>query len=125
MTAKLDGTKGNIILRRTLTGSRTMSKGTNGSGQRKCTSWIESFVEQTAGLESPEIFRKWTAISAIASAMEQKTWMTTWSPIYPNLYVFLVGRPGVGKSRTIGQGRKLLEELPDLHVAPTSMTMAS
>lgn len=51
--------------------------------------------------------------------------MTTWSPIYPNLYVFLVGRPGVGKSRTIGQGRKLLEELPDLHVAPTSMTMAS
>lgn len=51
--------------------------------------------------------------------------MTTWSPIYPNVYAFLVGRPGVGKSRTIGQGRKLLEELPDLHVAPTSMTMAS
>lgn len=57
--------------------------------------------------------------------MEQKTWITTWSPIYPNLYVFLVGRPGVGKSRTIGQGRKLLEELSDLHVAPISMTMAS
>ena len=40
-------------------------------GGRKCQSWIESFVEQTDNLDAPLIYRRWTAISLIAAALEQ------------------------------------------------------
>lgn len=79
----------------------------------------------TEGLESAEEFRQWTAIGVIAAALEQKVWLTTTSRLYPNLYTLLVGHPGVGKTRTIMEGRKFLAELPGLHIAPTSMKMAS
>ena len=41
------------------------------------------------------------------------------------MYIFLVGLPGVGKTRTIQKGAKFISELQELHVAPTSVTMAS
>lgn len=91
----------------------------------KLTSWIESFIEETDNLDAPEIFRKWTAICSIAATLEQKVWLTTSSPIYPNLYVFLVGHPGTGKTRTINLAKRYIAELPEAHVAPTSLTFAS
>lgn len=42
-----------------------------------------------------------------------------------NQYIFLVGDPGVGKTRIVRAARKFLVELPDFHMAPTSMTAAS
>lgn len=57
--------------------------------------------------------------------MEQKVWLQTSSPLYPNMYVFLIGHPGTGKSRTINEGRKYLFEIQDFHLAPTSLTWAS
>jgi len=65
------------------------------------------------------------AISVLAAALEQKVWITTSDRLYPNLYTILVGHPGVGKTRTIMSGRKFLAELPEFHIAPTSMKMAS
>jgi hypothetical protein len=57
--------------------------------------------------------------------LEQKVWITTSDKLFPNLYTILVGHPGVGKTRTIMSGRKFLAELPEFHIAPTSMKMAS
>lgn len=51
--------------------------------------------------------------------------METTSPIYPNLYIALVGKPGVGKTRVIMKARGLLEQLEKFFIAPTSMTSAS
>lgn len=51
--------------------------------------------------------------------------MTTTSDLYPNLYVFLVGQPGVGKTRAIRAVKAYLQELPEFNFAPTSMTGAS
>lgn len=97
----------------------------NGAGRRKCTSWIESFVEHASNLESAPIFRKWAAIGIIGAVLEQKVWLQTSAPLYPNLYIFLVGHPGVGKTRTIMAASKFYRELPEFHLAPTSMSMAS
>jgi hypothetical protein len=98
---------------------------TNGAGRRKLGSWIESFVDHASNLESAPIFRKWAAIGTIAAALEQKVWLQTSAPLYPNLYIFLVGHPGVGKTRTIMACAKFYRELPDFHLSPTSMSMAS
>lgn len=97
----------------------------NGAGRRKCPSWIESFVEHAANLESATIFRRWAAIATIGAALEQKVWLQTSAPLYPNLYTFLVGHPGVGKTRTVMACAKFYRELPEPHLAPTSMSMAS
>ena len=125
MIAKQGGIKGTMMLQRTLMGSKNTSGQTNGSGARRCQSWIESFVAATGSLESPEIFRKWAAITSIAGALEQKVWLETSSVLYPNLYVFLVAHPGVGKTRTVRAVKRYFSELPEPHIAPTSVTAAS
>ena len=97
----------------------------NGSGKRACESWIDAFVSHTDNLESAPLFRKWAAITTISATLEQKVWVTTGSPLYPNLYVFLVGPAGIGKSRVISASTGFISELPELHLGPTSPTMAS
>lgn len=94
-------------------------------GERKLKSWIDTFVEDTANLHAPAIFRKWTAISTIAAVLEQKVWLTTSRPLYPNMYIWLIAHPGVGKTRTIAEGRHYVQSVPDFHLAPISMTFAS
>lgn len=71
------------------------------------------------------MFRRWTAITTIASILEQKVWLTTSSNLHPNLYTALIGHPGTGKTRTIRKAREYLSEVPDFHFAPISLTAAS
>jgi hypothetical protein len=88
-------------------------------------SWIDSFVDFTADLESPLIFRKWAAIATIGATLEQKVWAYTTDRIYPNMYTFLVGHPGVGKSRTIAAARRLCEAIDGFPIGPQSVSKAS
>ncbi len=92
------------------------------SAGRRLESWIESFVDNTIGLESPAIFRKWAGIATLAAAVEQKVFLQTASILHPNIYCFLVGHPGVGKTKTVRAVRKYYLETHEPHVAPTSMT---
>lgn len=83
-------------------------------------------MEYTDELEAPPIWRQWAAISTIASVLERKVWVrTTKGDLHPNLYTVLVGFAGTGKSITIAASETLLREITGIHVAPTSMTMAS
>jgi hypothetical protein len=71
------------------------------------------------------IFRRWAAITTLGAVLEQKVWGYTVDKIYPNMYTFLVGHPGVGKTRTINAAKKLCETLEDFFLAPQGLTMAS
>lgn len=114
------------MLKRIPTGSGTTSPSIKTvSANRRVHSWIESFIQSTIGLESPEIFRRWAAITTIAAVVEQKIYLQTSSALHPNIYCFLVGHPGVGKTRTVRAARRYYLETPEPHVAPTSMTGAS
>ena len=98
----------------------------NGPGKRACESWIESFVKYTENLESAPIFRTWSAITMIAATLEQKVWTNLSTPLYPNLYTFLIGQPGIGKSRAIMAASGIAREaLPEMFFGSTSMTRAS
>lgn len=76
-------------------------------------------------LDSPAIFRKWSAISTIAAVLEQKVWITTSRPLFPNIYTLIVGHPGVGKTRTIREAKSYVINLPDFHLAPISLSFAA
>jgi hypothetical protein len=85
-------------------------------------------LELTDGIQSPEIFRKWSAITAIAGALEQKIWIRSQGEIlYPNLYTFLVGPSGSGKTRALRACNTLWQELRDSHhfVAPIKLSKSS
>lgn len=113
------------MLARTPMGSKDILDTTTGVAPRKLGSWIESFIEQTESEHTPRIYRQWAAISLISAALEQKVWVKTTSPLYPNLYILIVGHPGVGKTRIIRQVRRLATELSEFHVAPISLTFAA
>lgn len=77
-------------------------------------------------METPEIFRKWAGISIISSVLERKVWSKSkGSLLFPNLYVVLVAPPGVGKSQIISRAEGMLRQVPDIFVAPSSVTSAS
>lgn len=88
--------------------------------------WIEAFVEYTSNTSSPEILRRWGAISCVAAALERKVWVTTaGSRLYPNLYLFFCAPAGVGKTEITWRVRTMLKELEGFHLAPSSVTKAS
>lgn len=94
---------------------------------RRLPNWIDSFIEYTSDHQSPLIFRKWAAISAVAGALEQRVWVNPFGPkpVYPNMYIVLVGPPGVGKTVLTTEIESLWNDVPELHVAPHSLSKAS
>jgi len=94
--------------------------------------FVSSFLRYTASSEAPKIFRKWVAIGMVASCLGRRVWTTTTdpnSPFFPNLFILLVGEPGVGKSLQLGNARKLMKELEDhydlVKVGPDQITPES
>jgi hypothetical protein len=94
--------------------------------------FVTDFMSLTEGSVSPEIFKLWSGISALAGALERRVWARSgMGVIYPNLYVLLVAPPGVGKfiietvrelwQDTVEPGSKL----PAFNVASDSVTNAS
>lgn len=88
--------------------------------------WITGFMNATAHLPSPPLFRKWAGIAAIAGALERKVWIRSMNmDLYPNLYTILVGPPGVGKTVVTRVTESLWRGITGLHVAPKSLTKPS
>lgn len=89
--------------------------------------WLEQYLALTEGLPTPRIFRIWAGVSALASVVERKVWLpTSLQQLYPNLFVLLVGRPGVGKSQAIKPNRNLFYKAKSGTIlSPTDMTKAS
>jgi len=88
--------------------------------------FISEFVEHTNGLPTPEIFRLWTAISALGGVLERKVYTrTARTPLFPNLFVVLVGGPATGKSVAISEAVKLWQQVEKVNLAPDDVTGAS
>ena len=98
---------------------------------RKLENWIERFGELTNVSGAPQLFRTWSAIGAVAAALERRVWVDVgMGPLYPNMYIILVSPPGIGKTELTSRVWSLLEKLSTgaadgLHIAPASMTAAS
>lgn len=99
---------------------------TNAAGARRLPSWIESFVDLTSGTQSPELFRRWAAVATLAGALERKVWLRAFNrTLFANLYILLIGGPGIGKTDALRNVTDFWQHLPDLHIAPDSVSRAS
>lgn len=83
---------------------------------RNFDNFISAFVDQYRDGFVPDKFYLWSAINTVASCMERKVWLP-WGKInfYPNMYIFLVSKPGVGKSSAIRPGQKLIKKMAEKH----------
>lgn len=74
---------------------------------------MSAWLEYMQSSEAPVIYQKWSFISIVAGALERKVWLikdhdTGW---YANLYVFLVGPAGSGKSTVAETAVSFLQEV--------------
>ena len=79
--------------------------------ERRLPDFIEGFMEHTDNSEAPSVFRKWVAISIVASVMQRKCWLTWDSTTYPNMYIILVGPSGCRKNTAMKPGQDLLRHI--------------
>ncbi len=79
---------------------------------RKLDDWIERYLEFSQNTESPKQYHLWTAISAIASCLQRRTWLS-WGHeiIYPNFYIVLVGPPGGRKGTAMKILKPFIQDL--------------
>lgn len=100
------------------------------SSTRLHNDWIEDFVDYARDENLPLIFTKWSALSALAATLERRVFCRIRpEPLYPNLYVMLVGPPASGKSSTIGRvvelTRKVKSDRYRVNHGPDDLTKAS
>ena len=93
--------------------------------KRKLPNWIDAFLYYTNNSEPPYLFRKWTAISCIASAMQRKCYIDWGTSLvfYPNLYIVLVGPSATGKGTAMNPGLELLSELPSIRMSAQATSL--
>jgi hypothetical protein len=78
---------------------------------------------------APEIFSTWAGIATIAAALERKTWVyTRGSNLFPNMYCFLIGLAGSGKTQAIKESARLMRLIQPIiknHLSPNNVSKAS
>ena len=102
-------------------------------GSRRLDSWIGGFMSHSAGTNSNIPFRRWTAIATVAAALERKVWIKSQGKeVFPNLYTFLVGPPGVGKTSVMNMAMSIFGLIcsddgnaSKLHLARISLSKAA
>lgn len=97
--------------------------------ERQLPDWINAYTAHMRAKGVPEIYARWTAISIIGGAMEQKVWHeNNIGRLYPNTYVIIIGESGVGKTINTNDARlrwSALSRTAGHSVAPSSLTAAS
>lgn len=78
----------------------------------KLCKFLEDYLFFTQGNETPEIMHLWVGISVLAGAAEKRVWIDRgFFRNYLNLYIVLLGPPGVcSKSTSLELGGKMLKE---------------
>jgi hypothetical protein len=82
-------------------------------GTRRVEDWIEGYCELLSTTESPDIYKRWMAISTVAAALRRKCWLSWHNHVdtHPNMYIVLVGPPAIGKGMAMGPARQMLAQL--------------
>jgi hypothetical protein len=85
--------------------------------------WIDAYLDFTNNSEPPTLFKKWTAISVIASCLQRKC-VLPWGTLefFPNMYIVLVAPSGkCRKGTAMGPGYSFLRTL-GINVAAEAIT---
>lgn len=73
--------------------------------------FVEKFIALQGDTPIPRIYLRFVALSLLSAVAQNKVWveLSPRNPLFPNLYIFLVGQSGSGKGRAMKAGLQLLE----------------
>jgi len=93
--------------------------------ERNLPDWIEGFMLLTEESEPPILFRKWTAISTIASALQRKCRVDIGISLtfYPNFYIVLVGPSATGKGTAMKYAYDIIEQIPAIRLSSQATSL--
>jgi hypothetical protein len=93
--------------------------------KRNVSDWISGFMSLTDNSEPPLLFRKWTAVSAIASALQRKVRFELGLSltIYPNFYIVLVGPSATGKGTAMKFASDIISQIPSIKLAAQATSL--
>ena len=94
---------------------------------RNYENFLDGYLEYARDNYCPDDFHFWTGVSVVAGALGRKAHTLIGSAgykLYPNLYIFLVASPGVGKSSAAMRGVSLLKEIETFKFIPDQVTEA-
>lgn len=87
------------------------------------TGLLAQWLSYSDELPSPYTFRCWAGLWAIGSAVERRVWSRFGRlTLYPNLFVFLVGPPGTGKTVALEPITQMLRKSQACLIAPNDIT---
>jgi hypothetical protein len=67
--------------------------------------WLTAYEDYAKDDFCPQKFHFWTGVSVLAGTLERRVWSDSGNfKLYPNVYVLLIARPGMGKSTASGIG---------------------
>ena len=76
---------------------------------RKLDDWVESFITYTHNTEPRKVYRRWVALSTIASALKRKVKLVWGSEIFfANMFIVLVGPPASRKGTAMRPGKEFI-----------------
>ena len=92
---------------------------------RNLPDWIDGFMLFTEESEPPILFRKWTAISTIASALQRKCCVEIGISLtfYPNFYIVLVGPSATGKGTAMKYAYDIIEQIPAIRLSSQATSL--
>lgn len=85
--------------------------------------YIHDYLLFTSNTESPLDYHKWSCLSTLSVLAGRRFWFNL-GPIryYPNLYVVLVGHPGVKKSSALDRAKDVVREVKCCPIAAAQAT---
>jgi hypothetical protein len=88
--------------------------------------WIDNYaahlIEERNALP---LYARWAGVFVLASVMKRNFWvMSNGEPLFPNLYIFLVGPAAAGKGVVIKPSAHLLAKVPGVYLGADSTTAA-
>lgn len=93
--------------------------------ERNLPDWIDGFMQLTENSEPPILFRKWAAVSAVASALQRKvkTNLGISLTFYPNFYIVLVGPSATGKGTAMKYAYDIIEQVPGIRLSSQATSL--
>jgi hypothetical protein len=93
--------------------------------ERLLPDWFDGFMLLTENSEPPVLYRKWTAISAIAAALQRKVKVELGISltVYPNFYIVLVGPSATGKGTAMKYGSDIINQIPAIRLSAQATSL--
>lgn len=92
---------------------------------RNLPDWLDGFMQLTENSEPPVLFRKWTGISTIASALQRKVKVDLGISltVYANLYVILTGPSATGKGTAMKFASDIVSQVPNIKTSANATSL--